>query len=73
MLEYCVNIFNKARNKNLKTTLGGAISHDSIEFIKHLIKFNLIDKYETRKVVYSSDAINSIAKGLDIGIKFELL
>lgn len=73
MLEYCVNIFNKTRNKKLKTALGGAISHDSTEFIKHLVNLNLIDKYETRKVVYSSDAINSITNGLDIGIKFELL
>jgi len=73
MLEYCINIFSKARKKNLKCALGGAISAQSENFIKELISNNLIDKYETRKVVYHKDAINNIQDGILTGIEFELL
>ena len=73
MLEYCTNIFQKSRDKGLKCGLGGAISSNSSEFIKSLVSQNLIDKYETRKIVYDKDAINSISKGILTGVEFELL
>ncbi|HCJ67566.1 MAG TPA: citrate lyase beta subunit [Elusimicrobia bacterium] len=73
MFKYCTEIFKKAREKGLKTALGGAISLDSITFIQNLVSQNLIDKYETRKIVYKKEAIKNIAEGLGEGIKFELL
>jgi hypothetical protein len=73
MLKYCTEIFQKSREKKLKTALGGAISLDSVDFIKNLVSKDLIDKYETRKLVYKKDAIRNIAAGLAEGIKFELL
>ena len=73
MLKYCTEIFQKCRAIGLKTALGGAISTDSIDFIKKLVAQNLVDKYETRKLVYKKDGIKSIAEGLAEGIKFELL
>jgi len=73
MLEYCINIFKKARAIGLKTALGGAISLDSISFLQHLVHNKLIDKYETRKLVFRADAIENISAGLAEGIKFELL
>ena len=73
MLEYCTNIFTKARAKGLRTALGGAISPDSIEFLRNLVSNKLIDKYETRKLVYHKEAVKNISEGLAEGIKFELL
>ncbi len=73
MYKYCSEIYKKAKSKNLKTTLGGAISNDSIDFIKKLVDENLIEKYETRKLVYEKSSVNNIEKGLNAGVKFELL
>jgi 2-keto-3-deoxy-L-rhamnonate aldolase RhmA len=73
MLAYCLNIFERAKEKGLKCGLGGAISANSAHFIKTLVLRNLVDKYETRKVVYHKDAIKNIADGIFEGVKFELL
>ena len=73
MYGYCAEIYKKAKLKNLKTTLGGAVSIESKEFIKNLVNENLIEKYETRKLVYKGSSINSIEKGLKKGVEFELL
>ena len=73
MLEYCTSIFKKCREKNLKCGLGGAISANSSDFVKSLVSQNLIDKYETRKIVYHKDAVNNIAEGILAGVEFELL
>ena len=73
MLGYCTDIFQKAREKGLKCGLGGAISANSAEFIKSLVSQNLIDKYETRKIVYHKDAVSTIDKGILAGVEFELL
>lgn len=73
MLEYCTNVFTKCREKNLKCGLGGAISANSADFIKSLVSKNLIDKYETRKIVYNKDAVHNITDGILAGVEFELL
>ncbi|MGE4232298.1 MAG: citrate lyase beta subunit [Bacteriovoracia bacterium] len=73
MLRYCTEIFTKAKAKGLRTAVGGAISLDSISFIRQLVEMNLLDKYETRKLVFHGDAIRNAEKGLLEGIKFELL
>lgn len=73
MLNYCIDIFQKVKNKGLKTALGGAISLDAISFIKALVSKNLIDKFETRKLVFHKEAIKNISEGLVYCVKFELL
>ncbi len=73
MLGYCTDIFQKSRAKGLNCGLGGAISANSADFIKSLVSQDLIDKYETRKIVYHKDAVNSISKGILAGVEFELL
>ncbi len=74
MLEMCTDIFSKSRDKGLKCGLGGAVSSDSIDFIKSLSEKKLIDKYETRKVVFAADSIFEKPKeGLLKAIEFELL
>ncbi len=72
MLMYCKDIFSLAKQNNLKTALGGAISLESKDFVNSLIQDNLLNKYETRKIVYHKDSINTYEKGLIEGIKFEL-
>jgi len=73
MLEISTNVFTKCKEKGLKCGLGGAISANSSDFIKSLVSKNLIDKYETRKIVYSKDAVENIAEGILAGVEFELL
>lgn len=74
MLKYCTEIFQKTKEKGLKTTLGGAISAESIPFIENLASRDLLNKFETRKLVYHKSAIDkNISEGLSAGIKFELL
>ncbi len=72
MLKYCTDIFQKAKEKGLKTALGGAISPDAESFIKSLVLKDLLDKFETRKLVYDKSATENISEGLFTGIKFEL-
>ena len=74
ILDYCTTIFSKAREKGLKTGLGGAISTGSIEFIKQLYSEGLVDKFETRKVVFSAEAIlKAPEKAILKAVEFELL
>jgi len=73
MLEYCRTIFQVAKQNNLKCALGGAVSPNSEHFIRTLISENILNKYETRKVVYSIDSAQTYQKGLLKGIEFELL
>jgi len=73
MLQYCENIFKKTREKGLKCALGGAIALESESFINHLVEQELLDKYETRKVVYDKSGLPTLSEGLLLGIEFELL
>jgi hypothetical protein len=52
------DIFRKSKNLGLKTTMGGNISTNSVEFIKYLHSNNLLDKIETRNVVVELDDYN---------------
>jgi hypothetical protein len=73
MLQYCKNIFTKCREKGLMCALGGAVSTESASFIESLVEQNLLDKYETRKIVYDKSALNTIEDGIFHGVEFELL
>jgi len=74
MYDYCHTVFSKSREKGLKTGLGGAISTGSIDFIKRLHADGLVDKFETRKVVFHSDTIlDNPEKAILKAVEFELL
>jgi len=73
MLKICTDIFQKAKQKGLKTAMGGEISPKAESFIRNLTSKELLDKYETRKLVYHESALETITEGLSAGIKFELL
>ena len=73
MLHYCKSIFERAKRHQLICGLGGAVSPESEHFIQELIQANLLDKYETRKVVYDQSGIENFSEGILLGIQFELL
>ena len=68
----CADTFRMAREKGLKCGLGGAISGRSVEFVSRLRGEGLIDKFETRKVVFSSDAVKHGEKIFRKALDFEL-
>jgi len=74
MFDYCHTVFSKSRQKGFQTGLGGAISTGSIEFITKLHSEGLIDKFETRKVVFNPESIlNDPEKAILKAVEFELL
>ncbi|MCG3676896.1 aldolase/citrate lyase family protein [Aliarcobacter butzleri] len=71
---YVQKVAKLVKLNNLKFAIGGNITKNSIEFIKKLQESKLIDKYETRKVVFESSHINNDPEnGLEFALKFELL
>lgn len=73
VFEICRNAFVKARAKGLKCALGGAISTQTIPAIEKLNKEKLIDKFETRKVVFHAEAVKYGEAAFLKAIEFELL
>jgi hypothetical protein len=68
------DIFTQAKKKKFTTAMGGGIALESLPFIKKLAAKKLIDKFETRKVVFKVP--KTFAKTEDAIIKanmFELL
>lgn len=72
MMQICSDIFIQAKEAGLSTTLGGAISKQSIDFIRELCDKSLLDKFETRKIVFKAGAQKDIASALDTALEFEL-
>jgi len=63
-----------SKYKNLELVVGGGISNKSIEALKEIKNIHL-SRFETRKIVFSSDALDvkEIEKGLALAVEFELL
>lgn len=68
------DVFTKCREKKIGCTLGGSMTASSEYFVKILIEEDLLDKFETRNVMYSKDALNhySFSELIDSALKFEL-
>ena len=72
--EIVATTLSKIKDKGKKTAVGGGISTDAIPNIKYFISNNLIDKFETRKVVFSSSIkTDKINYGILNAVKFEYL
>jgi len=69
------DIFTKSKKKGLRTVMGGGIAKEAIPFIKKLIAKKLLNRYETRKIIFT--AIDCSASHMEDGIikanLFELL
>ncbi|MBV5328685.1 MAG: citrate lyase beta subunit [Chlorobium sp.] len=69
----CREVFAKAKAKNLKTGLGGGISKEAMPVVNRLAELQLLDKFETRKVVFPVDAAKYGEDAILTAVKFELL
>jgi 4-hydroxy-2-oxoheptanedioate aldolase len=58
MLEKVKKVFRIAREKGTMCYLGGAITINSKNFLEDLINNNLLDKFETRYIIYDVHEIN---------------
>ena len=58
MYEMVSNVFKHVRKYHAKCYLGGAISISSKNFINNLINEELLDKFETRYIIYDTKQIN---------------
>jgi len=74
MYKIVKDVFFIARSKNIMCYLGGAVSINSKEFINKLISENLLDKFETRYIIYDVHQIdmNNFSKLLYLGNVFEV-
>jgi len=69
------NTFEKIKKENIKCYLGGAITINSKSFISKLIENKLLDKFETRYIIYDVNLIdmNKFEELINIANQFELL
>ena len=69
-----ISVSKEKKKNNLDLVVGGAVSIDAVEILKKIQKIHL-DRFETRKVIFSSDAlsIKNLEKGMLEAINFELL
>lgn len=67
-------VLAKARSVGIKTTMGGGISPQAIPFIERLLADGLLDRFETRKIIFSASAgIKDARSGFIKANQFELL
>ena len=66
--------FRLAKDRGLKTTMGGNISVNSVDFIKKMHSESLLDKIETRNVVITLNEgnINSLTDSITKSLLFEI-
>lgn len=73
IFNYAVDIFTKARDRGKKVYLGGAITKDSEQFLRALFSKGLLDKFETRNVIFDPTiALKNLSAALIEGQKLEL-
>ncbi len=72
--EKVLDVAQQCKDNNLDFVVGGAISSASIEVLKRIKEVHL-DRFETRKIVFESDAVETdrIEDGLLNAVHFELL
>jgi len=74
MFKIAQQMFTVAKKNRLRTTMGGGIGAMSIPFIQRLIAKKLLDRFETRKVVFNASYDpSSIDEGIVKANKFELV
>ena len=73
VFKICKDSFTRIKAKGLSTGMGGGISSEGIPFIEKLVDLKLIDKFETRKVVFKPEAIKNGDTAILKAVEFELL
>ncbi|MDD5110453.1 MAG: aldolase/citrate lyase family protein [Patescibacteria group bacterium] len=69
----CEAFLSKAKAKGLKTGMGGGISKEALPVIKKLVDAKLLDKFETRKVVFPATSCKYGEAAILKAVEFELL
>lgn len=65
-------VFTKVKEKGLKACLGGAVSMDSLDFLKKLHSEGLLDKFETRYAMFDpSITLKNLSRALSKAQMFE--
>lgn len=72
MYAYVSDVFRTVKSYNKKCYMGGAISIASEEFIGNLVKENLLDKYETRYVIFDASKVTDFKKCIYYANLFEV-
>jgi hypothetical protein len=73
MLSMAIDLFAKSREMVKRVYLGGAITIDSFDFLSSLFKKGLLDKFETRYVMYDpAIALSNLQDALLNGQRLEL-
>lgn len=74
VLEKILKVSDVAKKRNLDVVVGGAISVDAIPFLREIKSLHLT-KFETRKIIFDGNAVNSgeIEAALLQAVEFELL
>lgn len=66
------SVFAKAKEKGLKACLGGAVSTDSLAFLKKMHSEGLLDKFETRYAIFDpSITLKNLSRALSKAQMFE--
>jgi len=70
----CLEVAKICKDNNLELVVGGGVSTDSVDALRK-IKGTFLSRFETRKVVFSSDTLDAkdIEHRLQHAVKFELL
>ena len=69
----CEEVMLKAKKRGLKTGLGGGISKETLPIIKKLYESKLLDKFETRKIVFPAASWRHGNAAIIKAVEFELL
>ena len=73
IFDICTDVFTKSKECTKKVYLGGAVTIDSEIFLKKLFAKGLLDKFETRYVIYDPTiALKDLSNALLGGQKLEL-
>jgi len=72
MYDYVSDVFRTVKTYNKKCYMGGAISVASEDFINKLIAEKLIDKYETRYIIFDAAKVSDFKKCIYYANLFEV-
>jgi len=66
------SVFTKVKEKGLKACVGGAVSIESLNFLKKLNSEGLLDKFETRYAIFDpSITLKNLSRALSKAQMFE--
>ena len=59
VLDICIEIFRKVKDDGKLCMVGGSMTENSREFVEVLVEKQLLDKFETRNIIFNTTAIGN--------------